>query len=110
MKLHHTLLALTLSALSANSLADSLPKQMSMPTDVGEVVLTVEPCDIAGLPEKYQWRAFATEAGHEDHPGCWTKNVTDSEAGPMQSVAVFFPEISATAVFNPQLFKPRANY
>ena len=99
---------LTLSALPSS--ADSLPQQMSMATDVGEIVLTVEKCDIAGLPEKYEWKAFATEAGHDDHPACWYKEAAHSEAGPMYAVAVFFPEINATAVFNPQLFKPRANY
>lgn len=81
-------------------LAD-LPKEMVMPTDVGEVVLTVEECDLQNfIPYSgFDYKAYATEKGHDDHLGCWQ---ADGNV-----VNIFFPEIWATASYDKKLFRPR---
>jgi hypothetical protein len=81
-------------------------KEMAMATDVGEVVLTLEPCPITpnyGFP----YLAYATEKGQPDHLGCWFEP-TQMEGYPQnQIVNVWFFEVSAVASYNKKLFKPR---
>lgn len=87
--------------------ADSkeLPKEMSMKTDVGEVVLTTEECIFIKMGlRNYPYAAYATEKGKANHEGCWRKD----DVNGMSSVLIYFPEIDSTAVYNPQLFSPRS--
>jgi len=82
-----------------------LPKEMSMKTDVGEVVLTTEECIFIKMGlRNYPYAAYATEKGKANHEGCWRKE----DVNGMSSVLIYFPEIDSTAVYNPQLFSPRS--
>ena len=98
-------LALALIALSFNVNSGEEIKEMSMMTDVGEVVLTLEPCTFTpnhGFP----YAAYATEKGSHDHLGCWHE--TEPYQGqPSEIVNIHFPEINAIASYNKKLFKPR---
>ena len=79
-------------------------KEFSMKTETGEVVLTREPCTFIKMGLKgYPYAAYATEKGHANHEGCWTMDVIDR----YKAVKVYYPEIDATAVYNPALFGPR---
>lgn len=79
-------------------------KEFSMKTETGEVVLTKEPCEFIKMGLKgYPYAAYATDKGHANHEGCWTMDVIDR----FKAVKVYFPEIDATAVYNPALFEPR---
>lgn len=82
-----------------------LPKELSMKTDTGEVVLTVEECTFTKMGLRgYPFAAYATERGKANHEGCWKKD----DINGMSAVMIYFPEIDATAVYNPQLFTPRS--
>jgi len=82
-----------------------LIKEMAMKTDTGEVVLSTEPCTFISMGlQGYPYAAYATEKGHANHEGCWKVDVVDRTS----AVLVYFPEIDATAVYNPKLFKPRS--
>lgn len=79
-------------------------KEFSMKTETGEVVLTREPCEFIKMGLKgYPYAAYATDKGHANHEGCWTMDIVDR----FKAVKVYFPEIDATAVYNPALFGPR---
>jgi hypothetical protein len=79
-------------------------QEFSMKSETGEVVLTKEPCEFIKMGLKdYPYAAYATEVGHANHEGCWRM---DNVKG-MRSVLIYFPEIDATGVYNPELFKPR---
>jgi hypothetical protein len=81
-----------------------LPKEYSMKTETGEIVLTQEPCEYIKMGLKgYPYAAYATEKGHANHEGCWKMDVVDR----YRAVMIYFPEIDATGVYNPDLFKPR---
>ena len=86
--------------------AKELPKEMSMATEAGEIVLTTEACIFTkqGL-QGYEYAAYATDKGHPNHEGCWK---SDSYEG-KQAVYIYFPEINQTAVFDAKLFQPKAN-
>jgi len=77
---------------------ESLVPELAMNTDVGQVVLTVKPCTMANR-HGFEYEAYATEKGHDDHPGCWKTE------GPL--VYVWFPEISGVATYKKMLFVPR---
>ena len=80
-------------------------KEMSMKTDTGELVLTTEPCTFISMGlQGYPYAAYATEKGHANHEGCWKVDVVDR----FSAILVYFPEIDATAVYNPKLFQPRS--
>ena len=82
-----------------------LPKEMSMATEAGEVVLTLEECTFTKMGLcGYPYAAYATDKGKPNHEGCWKKESVNN----MESVLIYFPELDATAVYNPQLFKPRS--
>ena len=84
--------------------ADPKIKEMVMKTEVGELVLTTEPCEFIKMGLKgYPYAAYSTEKGRANHEGCWKVDVVDR----FSAVLVYFPEIDATAVYNPNLFKPR---
>jgi hypothetical protein len=79
-------------------------KEMVMKTETGEVVLSTEPCEFIKMGLKgYPYAAYATEKGKPHHEGCWKVDVVDR----FSAVLVYFPEIDATAVYNPKLFSPR---
>jgi hypothetical protein len=81
-----------------------LPREFSMKTETGEIVLTKEPCEFIKMGlQNYPYAAYATESGHANHEGCWRM---DDIKG-MRSVLIYFPEIDATGVYNPELFGPR---
>ena len=81
-----------------------LPQEFSMKSETGEVVLTGEPCSFTKMGlEGYPYAAYATESGHANHEGCWKIDIVRN----MSSVLVYFPEIDATAVYNPALFELR---
>jgi hypothetical protein len=86
--------------------AKELPKEMSMITEAGEIVLTSEECIFKkqGL-QGYDYAAYATDKGHPNHEGCWK---SDSYEG-KHAVYIYFPEINQTAVFDAKLFQPKAN-
>jgi hypothetical protein len=73
-------------------------KEMSMATDVGEVVLTLERCPIAS-PEGFDYYGYATEQGNQDHPGCWG---ADNEI-----VQIWFINENVIGIYKKTLFKPR---
>ena len=81
-----------------------LPKEYSMKTETGEIVLTQEPCTFIKMGLKgYPYAAYATEKGHANHEGCWKTDIVDR----YKAILIYFPEIDATGVYNPQLFSPR---
>ena len=81
-------------------------KQMSMKTEVGEIVLTTEECAFKNMGlQGYDYAAYATEPGHANHEGCWK---SDSYEG-KHAVYIYFPEINQTAVFDAKLFQPKAS-
>lgn len=44
--------------------------EMVMPTEVGEIVLTLEPCPVKNT-YGFDYYGYATDPGHPDHFGCW---------------------------------------
>lgn len=100
-----TALALSALLLSTNVTAAEDVKEMAMPTDVGEVVLTLEPCPI-NPNYGFTYLAFATEKGQPDHLGCWQDTEPLNGKG-SHIINVWFPEVSAVASYNKKLFKPR---
>ena len=82
-----------------------LPKEMSMATEAGEIVLTTAECIFTkqGL-QGYEYAAYATDKGHPNHEGCWKSDTYEGK----QAVYIYFPEINQTAVFEAKLFKPKA--
>lgn len=83
---------------SSTAQAENVYKEMSLKTEVGEIVLTIEPCPIK--PHfGYEYKAYATEKGGADHPGCWK-----DEGG---AIGIWFPEIKSVATYNKKLFEPR---
>lgn len=92
-------LALALLALSFNAQAETV-KEMSMPTDVGEIILTVEPCPLSPN-HGHDYYAYFTDKGNPDHLGCWN---ADNDI-----VQIWIPEISGIATYKKSLFKPRTS-
>ena len=81
-------------------------KEMAMRTDVGEVVLTVEPCPLS--PNYgFEYLAYATEHNEPDHLGCWQEPAPIEGKPQNQIINVWFKEINAVATYNKKLFKPR---
>lgn len=100
-----TIVILLLCAINNDLFALDLPKELVMKTDSGEIVLTSEPCTFTKMGlQGYEYAAYATEQGHANHEGCWQRDSYEGKS----SVQIFFPEINATAVYNPNLFKPRS--
>ena len=85
--------------------AKDLPKEMSMATEAGEIVLTTTECTFKkeGL-QGYDYAAYATDKGHPNHEGCWKSDRYEGK----QAVYIYFPEINQTAVFDAKLFQPKA--
>jgi hypothetical protein len=78
--------------------AQDVYKEMVLKTEVGQIVLTLEPCQMS--PHfGYEYKAYATENGAPDHPGCWKE-----EGG---AVGIWFPEIKSVATYKKSLFEPR---
>jgi len=82
-----------------------LPKEMSMATEAGEIVLTTAECIFTKLGlQGYEYAAYATDRGHPNHEGCWKSDRYEGK----QAVYIYFPEIDQTAVFDAKLFQPKA--
>ena len=82
-----------------------LPKEMSMATEAGEIVLTTAECIFTKLGlQGYEYAAYATDKGHPNHEGCWKSDRYEGK----QAVYIYFPEINQTAVFDAKLFQPKA--
>ena len=98
-------LVLWIAALIINEVHSAeLPEEFSMKSETGEVVLTSEPCTFTKMGLKnYPYAAYATETGHANHEGCWRRDIVDKS----EAILIYFPEIDATGVYNPILFKPR---
>ena len=69
-----------LLAISLNVYAEELPKTLEMATEVGKVVLTVEPCQVTTQNHGFIYRAYATDKNSRTgletvHEGCWNKDV-----------------------------------
>jgi hypothetical protein len=102
-----TATTLTLLLMAVPSFAGPLPDKLVMPTDVGKIVITVEPCriDYENQEVPYLYHAYATELtqGMEIiHPGCWYRNE--------MAVSIHFPEIGGVATFMAHLFKPEKSF
>ena len=100
--------ALLIGVLSAGTAyADNhVVDELVMLTEVGEIVLTVEECDLYDyMPQKYhanfKYKAYATDSETKSpHLGCWT--TAD------QTVYIQFPELGdVLATYKKDLFKPR---
>lgn len=66
----------TLTLLPSLLIAAELPQELSMPTDVGKVAITVTECPVKNK-YGFNFRAYAQEfkEGKEViHEGCWTKD------------------------------------
>ena len=93
----------TIAALAAffisNAFAEGAIQERYMETDVGMVVVTDQPCRVhfeaPGNPFIYD--AYATEAGHPNHLGCW---VPVDE----MTLQIYWPELEEISVFNKRLF------
>ena len=73
-------------------------KEMVMPTEVGEIVLTVEECPVKNQ-HGFDYYGYATDPGNPAHPGCW--NADDSV------VQIWFVNENVVGVYKKELFKPR---
>ena len=84
----------------------AVPPDMIMKTETGEIVLTHQPCEFIKMGlNNYPYSAYATEKGHANHEGCWRIDVIDRTS----AILIYFPEIDATGVYNPELFSPRTS-
>jgi len=96
-----------LALVSTVALADHhVVDELVMPTEVGEIVLTIEECTLHDfMNEKYhanfKYRAYATDPQVQNpHEGCWA--VADN------TVYIQFPELGdVLATYKKDLFKPR---
>jgi hypothetical protein len=100
------LLALTISFYNFNAISKEDIKELSMPTDVGEIVLTVEPCPL-NPNYGFEYLAYATDDKEPDHLGCWQVPADIEGLPSTQIVNIWFPEINAIASYNKKLFTPR---
>lgn len=101
------IVAIVIGIFAGYKVASAADKQLCFPTDVGNVVITSQPCDIKfEAPNNFKYRAFATE-GNGVHEGCWM-----ADEG---SVYILYPELQQEngdqpiAVYNPKLFTKCTN-
>jgi hypothetical protein len=73
-------------------------KEMVMPTEVGEIVLTLEECPIKNN-YGFDYYGYATDPGNPHHFGCW--NADDAV------VQIWFINENVVGIYNKTLFKPR---
>ena len=93
MKILLALLALPVVAFAASDI-----KEMVMPTEVGEIVLTLEECPVKNQ-YGFDYYGYATDPGKQDHHGCWNADE--------QIVQIWFLDENVVGVYNKTLFKPR---
>jgi hypothetical protein len=72
--------------------------EMVMPTEVGEIVLTLEPCPVKN-PYGFDYYGYATDPGHPNHFGCW--NADNS------IVLIWFINENVVGIYKKEMFKPR---
>ena len=90
--------AVVFSVVMSKAQAVELPKHMSMRTDVGYVMLSIEPCSDHAIIKMFPYKVVATEYGHDDHEGCW-----DADGN---FVSVWYFEICKPVVYDKLEFKP----
>lgn len=73
-------------------------KEMVMPTEVGEIVPTLEECPIKN-DYGFAYYGYATDPGNPHHFGCW--NADDV------IVQIWFINEGVVGVYKKELFKPR---
>lgn len=106
MKVFYFFVALYVIFLMFCGIVTAAEEEMVMETDVGEVVLTILPCEVPIAHERYfsfNYFAYATEAGRDEpHLGCWT--------GADNTIYIHFPELGdVMATYKLGLFHPRPN-
>ena len=79
--------------------ADELPKELSLKTDVGDVVLTINPCKVENS-HGFAYEAYATD-GDVKHNGCWFKDHD------IVNILFYDEPIKLVATFKDYLFKAR---
>jgi hypothetical protein len=80
--------------------AEELPKELTLKTVTGEVVLTVNPCNVVN-EHGFEYEAYATD-GAVVHKGCWYRD--------HDIVNILFPfeePAPLIATFRDHLFVPR---
>lgn len=73
-------------------------KEMVMPTEVGEIVLTLEECPIKN-EHGFDYYGYATDPGNPHHLGCWNADNA--------IVQIWFINEGVVGVYKKELFKPR---
>ena len=75
-------------------------------TPVGYVVLTDEPCEYTfGEPTPFELRAYATEAGKNNHEGCFFLDMSGAEVKDgIITFDVYWPELDQTALYDARKF------
>jgi hypothetical protein len=72
--------------------------EMVMPTEVGEIVLTLEECPVKN-DYGFNYYGYATEKDADNHFGCW--NADDA------IVQIWFINENVVGIYKKELFKPR---
>lgn len=100
MRLYLNALAITAIIFLAYKVADGAEqvKEMVMPTEAGEIVLTLEECPIKNA-HGFDYYGYATDAGNPNHPGCWNADNT--------VVQIWFLNENVVGIYKKELFKPR---
>jgi hypothetical protein len=80
--------------------ADELPKEMTLITVSGEVVLTINPCKVDNN-HGFAYDAYATD-GDVKHNGCWFKDHD------IVNILFYDEPVKLVATFKDYLFKARA--
>lgn len=89
---------LLIGLLSFSVFSATTIKEMVMPTEVGEIVLTLEECPVKN-PYGFDYYGYATDPGNPNHFGCWN---ADEEI-----VQIWFINENVVGVYKKHLFKPR---
>lgn len=90
--------AVVVSVLMSKAQAEEVSQYMAMSTDVGYVILSIEPCSDNDIARAFPYKVVATDKGHDDHEGCW--NATPNEVG------VLYFEVGYPVVYDKSNFKP----
>ena len=94
--------ALLVTSISTELKAEEYYEELIMETEVGEVVLASNHCNLSVHPRYFNFNlaAYATEHGHDNHLGCWS--AVDN------TVYIHFPELGdVMATYKKDLFHPR---
>ena len=82
--------------------ADEVSQYMAMRTDVGYVILSIDPCSDNAIAQGFPYKVIATEQIandiNVDHEGCWISNQTE--------VGVLYFEVGYPVAYDKSEFKP----